>query len=146
MKNIAIFASGKGSNTNNIINYFESHSNIYIKLIITNNPQSGVIGLARNSKIDCLIFEKKDFLYGEKILQAILDRNVSYIVLAGFLLKIPMKIISVFKNTILNIHPSILPEFGGKGMYGFHVHNAVLKANKKYSGITIHYVTEKYDE
>ena len=144
-KNIAIFASGGGSNAEAIINYFKPSSKGEIALIVTNNADAGVISRAENHDIPFYILEKGELEAQEfsEILEAL---DIHFIVLAGFLKKIPTDIISAYPNKIVNIHPALLPKFGGKGMYGMHVHKAVVEANEKESGLTIHYVNEHYDE
>lgn len=146
MKNIAIFGSGKGSNAKNIISYFKSHKNISIKLIVTNNKSAGIIDVAKSNKINVLLLTETNSLSSKNILKAMNLNQINLIVLAGFLLKIPTTIINKFKNAIINIHPALLPKFGGKGMYGLNVHKTVLKNKESFSGITIHYVNDEYDE
>lgn len=145
MKNLIIFASGSGSNAENIFNYFKKNSLVKIDLIATNNPQAGVIERAKRLKIPFKIFNRNQFkssdiLLWPKIAQADL------IVLAGFLWKIPTNFIAKFPNKIINIHPALLPKYGGKGMYGDRVHQSVVANNEVISGITIHYVNENYDD
>lgn len=145
MKHLVIFASGSGSNAENIVNYFSSNHHIKIDLIATNNPRAGVIERAERLKIPCLVFDKSDFKTNKLFkLEAI--KNADLIILAGFLLKIPTNFISAFPKKIINIHPALLPKYGGKGMFGDHVHQSVIKNNEKESGISIHYVNENYDE
>jgi len=146
MKKIAIFGSGKGSNAKNLINYFKSHKHIMIELIVTNNPKSGIVDIANEAKINLFFINKSEFILGEATIKKLKFHKISFIVLAGFLLKVPKLIINNFSNKILNIHPALLPKFGGKGMYGIHVHNAVLEASETVSGITIHYVNNEYDK
>ncbi len=146
MKKIAIFGSGRGSNAENIINYFKSHKSIYIKLILTNSPNAGIIDVAKKNNIDVLILKTVNFKSGKNLLKNLKFYEISFIILAGFLLKIPELIIDNFKNAIINIHPALLPKFGGKGMYGLNVHKAVLESNDSFSGITIHYVNSEYDQ
>jgi len=145
VKNIAIFASGNGSNTENICNYFAKSSDIRVVLIGANNKDSFVVKRAENLGIPLFLFTKKD-LENYIEIQKILTRNtVDFIVLAGFLLKIPEKMVEKYPNKIINIHPALLPKYGGKGMYGESVHKAVLAAGEEESGITIHFVNNKYD-
>jgi len=146
MKNIAIFGSGQGSNADNIINYFKFHKNITIKLIVTNNENAGIINIAKNKKIDILILNKATDISYENILRQLNDNQIDFIVLAGFLLRIPPMIIAKFPNAIINIHPALLPKFGGRGMYGLNVHRAVLENKESLSGITIHFVNSEYDK
>lgn len=147
MTNLAIFASGNGSNAENIIRYFKKlNDNIVVKLIITNKPNAYVIQRAIKHNIDYKIFTKPHFQNPIDIIQTLTEYKINFIVLAGFLLLIPKEIIELYPKKILNIHPALLPKYGGKGMYGTNVHNAVLKNKEVESGITIHYVNEKYDE
>jgi len=145
-KNIAIFASGSGSNAENIIHYFEKSNQFSFPVIISNKPEAYVHERARKLKISTVTFERKDFETGEKILELLHTNNIDAIVLAGFLLKVPSLIIQAYPDKIINIHPALLPKYGGKGMYGDRVHKAVKQSGDTESGITIHYVNEKYDE
>lgn len=142
---LAIFASGKGSNAEKIIQYFVNHNNIHISLIVSNKQQAGVLDIALRNKIPTLILEKKKFMETDEYVQLIKNQGITHIVLAGFLLKVPDNLINTYTNKIVNIHPALLPAFGGKGMYGEHVHQAVIQAGEKESGITIHLVDEEYD-
>lgn len=143
---IAIFASGSGSNAENIIKYFSHSEQFNFPLIISNKPDAFVHKRAESFKIPSVTFSREDFMEGTKIIELLKSKNIDFIVLAGFLLKIPQNIIEEFPDRIINIHPALLPKFGGKGMYGDKVHQAVVDANETESGITIHYVNEKYDE
>lgn len=143
---IAIFASGSGTNTKAIINYFKNNQNIKVSLVITNRSKAGVISIAEENNIPALIISKDDLNSKEFLLSRLKDANINFIVLAGFLQKIPGFLIDEFTNKIINIHPALLPKYGGKGMYGRFVHEAVLNNKEKESGITIHHVTEDYDE
>lgn len=146
MKNIAIFASGKGSNAEAIINYFQNHSSIQVALVITNKPDAGVIKIAHNHKIISAIISK-NFLADEQRMSKLLNAlNIDLIVLAGFLQMVPPFLLKKFPNKIVNIHPALLPKHGGKGMYGKKVHEAVLAAKEPETGVTIHYINERYDE
>lgn len=144
-KNIAIFASGKGTNAANIIQYFKQKKSAKVALIVSNNPQAGVLKIASINNIHSLILEKEKFFKGDAYLPELKNAAIDFIVLAGFLWKIPSLITDAYHNKIINIHPALLPKFGGKGMYGNFVHNAVLSAKEKESGITIHFVNEVYD-
>tara|TARA_B100001287_G_C22654972_1_gene517207 strand:- start:898 stop:1470 length:573 start_codon:yes stop_codon:yes gene_type:complete len=146
MKNIAIFGSGNGSNAENIIKYFKSHQNISVKIIVSEKHNAKIIDIAKKWKLDTLIIPDKFINSTEDILKKTNYYNINFIVLAGFLIKVPEKFINSFPKSIINIHPSLLPKFGGKGMYGINVHKAVLDANDKETGITIHYVNKKFDE
>lgn len=145
MKHLIIFASGSGSNAENIFNYFKENKAVNIDLIATNNAQAGVIERAKRLNIACKVFDKRDLNNGDwqnwsHLLQADL------IILAGFLLKIPADFITKFPNKIINIHPALLPKYGGKGMYGNRIHQTIVANKESESGISIHYVNENYDE
>tara|TARA_R110002096_G_scaffold65410_2_gene159324 strand:- start:5567 stop:6130 length:564 start_codon:yes stop_codon:yes gene_type:complete len=145
MKRIAIFASGSGSNAENIINYFNAEKTAIVTKVFCNNPNAKVFERCKRLKIDTVLFSKEDFFNSDVVLNQ-LKEVTDYIVLAGFLLKIPSTIIDAFSNKIINIHPALLPKYGGKGMYGMHVHKAVKENNESETGITIHFVNENYDE
>ncbi len=145
MKKIVIFASGSGTNAENIIQHFKSTNTATVVSVFTNNPNAKVIERANNFQIPTEIFSKED-LYSGKVLQNILDIDPDLIVLAGFLLKFPESIVASYPNAIINIHPALLPNYGGKGMYGMNVHRAIVENKEKETGITIHYVNENYDE
>lgn len=142
---LAIFASGKGSNAEKIIQYIENHNNIHVSLIVSNKPTAGVLDIARRFNIPTLLIERKKFIETDEYVQFFLNQGITHIILAGFLLKVPDNLIRVYNNKIVNIHPALLPAYGGKGMYGEHVHQAVIQAGEKESGITIHLVDEEYD-
>ncbi len=146
MKKLAIFASGSGSNAENIFNYFIENKEIEISLILTNNPQAGVIERANRMNIPVVIFNRNTFSKSDKIVELLKNQGIDWVILAGFLWLIPKNLIESFPEKIINIHPALLPKFGGKGMWGHHVHEAVVAQKEKESGITIHYVNEKYDE
>ena len=146
MKKIAIFASGSGSNAENIANYFSNNPNVEISLIISNNPNAYVIERAKKLNIPSVVIIGKEMKEEKLVLDTLNKYNINFIVLAGYLLKIPTYLINNYPDAIVNIHPALLPKFGGKGMYGDNVHKAVVDANETESGITIHYVNEKYDE
>ena len=146
MKQIVIFASGSGSNAENIIRFFQNHSNIKVVQVLTNNPRAKVIERCKRLNINCMIFDRTAFNVSFEILHELENLNPDLIVLAGFLWKIPESYIESFPNKIINVHPALLPKYGGKGMYGKHVHQAVIENEEKESGITIHYVNENYDE
>lgn len=145
MKKIAIFASGEGTNAEQIAHYFTERKTAEITLIITNKKEAGVIERAEKLNVPCVIVSAKEFKEG-KALEILNQHQIDFIVLAGFLLRIPYNILHNYPNRIVNIHPSLLPKYGGKGMYGHHVHEAVLAAEETESGITIHYIDEHYDE
>jgi phosphoribosylglycinamide formyltransferase 1 len=145
MKKILLFASGTGSNVENIIRYFENHHNISIVGVFTNNPNAKVLEKAKKYNVPTFVFNKEE-LFGGLVLDKIAELKPDLIVLAGFLLKMPEQIVAAYPNKIINIHPALLPKYGGKGMYGIKVHQTVLENKEKESGITIHYVNEHYDE
>ena len=145
MNKIAVFASGGGSNAQKIIEYFNNSRVTTIALIVSNKPEAGVVTIAEKNTIPTLIIEKEKFLIGSGYADDLKKEGIDLIVLAGFLWKIPALLIKTFPGKIINIHPALLPKHGGKGMYGFHVHQAVIDNKEKESGITIHYVDEQYD-
>ena len=142
--NIAIFASGKGSNAGQIISYFKESAEINTGLIVCNNPRAGVIDIAAKENIPVLPIVRSSFMESGNV-DDLRNYQIDFIVLAGFLWKIPSVLIDAFPHKIINIHPALLPAYGGKGMYGHAVHEAVIEAGDRESGITIHYVDEKYD-
>ena len=144
-KNIVLFASGNGTNAENIIRYFQEKKTVNILEVLTNNPRAGVIERAKKQNIPVFVFNRETISAPSGLIDHLLNMETDFIVLAGFLWKIPAELIRQFPQKIINLHPALLPEFGGKGMYGLHVHEAVLAAGKKKSGITIHYVDEIYD-
>ncbi len=146
MKNIAIFASGEGTNTQSIINYFKTSDKIRIALIISNRSTANVLERGKRSGIDTLVIDRYSFYESDKTIEQLKAANIDLIVLAGFLWIIPERLIKAFSAKIINIHPALLPKYGGKGMYGMNVHKAVIEAKDPQSGISIHYVNEKYDE
>ncbi|WPR73219.1 phosphoribosylglycinamide formyltransferase [Flavobacterium sp. NG2] len=145
MKKIVIFASGSGSNAENIIKYFTSGDKVTVVGVFTNNPNAGVIERVKKYGIKTEIFSKSQ-LFENEFLHKINSIQPDLIVLAGFLLKFPETIIADYPNKVINVHPALLPKYGGKGMYGMHVHNAVVQNKESETGITIHYVNENYDE
>lgn len=142
---IAIFASGAGSNAQKIINYFNTNNTAKIELIVCNKEGAGVLDIAKKYTIDTLLIEKDKFFNTDIYIRELQKRGIRLIVLAGFLWKVPSLLINAYPNRIVNIHPALLPKYGGKGMYGNRVHEAVIAAGDKESGITIHYVDELYD-
>ncbi|WGQ08476.1 phosphoribosylglycinamide formyltransferase [Pedobacter gandavensis] len=145
-KRIAIFASGSGSNAQKLMEHFKHHPEAEIALVLTNNPDAYVLQRADNFEIPSHIFDRNEFYHTEKIIGLLKNLEIDLIVLAGFLWLIPKNLIQEYPGRIVNIHPAILPKFGGKGMYGDHVHHAVIAAKEPEGGITIHYVDENYDE
>ena len=144
MQRIIIFASGSGTNAENIIEYFKESDLATVSYIVTNNPKAGVLERAKRMGIPSKICSKHEMHKPEFL--SFLNKNADFIVLAGFLLKIPDQMIHDFPDTIVNIHPALLPKYGGKGMYGMHVHRSVVENQEPKSGITIHYVNGNYDE
>jgi phosphoribosylglycinamide formyltransferase 1 len=142
---IAIFASGAGSNAKKIIEHFSRHKQIEVALIVCNKPGAGVLTIASHYKIPALLIEKEKFFRGDAYIPELKEQAIRFIVLAGFLWKIPQALIKTFPGQIINIHPALLPKYGGKGMYGAFVHEAVIASKEKESGITIHFVDELYD-
>lgn len=145
-KRIAIFASGSGSNAEKIAEYFTNHPTIEVSLILSNNPQAGVIARARKFQIPVVLFDRKTFYETNKITELLQNQHIDLIVLAGFMMLIPEEMVKAFPQKMVNIHPALLPKYGGKGMYGHFVHEAVVAAHETESGITIHFVNEHYDE
>ena len=146
MKRLAIIASGSGSNAENIHDYFKNSEDVEITLILTNNPSAFVIERAKKLNVKCIVFNRQQFATSDEIVQELKLNEIDLVVLAGFLWLIPSKLIEAFPNRIINIHPALLPNYGGKGMYGAKVHEAVIENGEDVSGITIHYVNDKYDE
>lgn len=142
---IAIFASGAGSNAKKIIEHFNASHFIKIALLVCNKPEAGVLEIALKESVPALLIEKERFLKGDGYLGELHKNKIDFIVLAGFLLKVPVTLINAYPSRIINIHPALLPKFGGKNMYGSKVHEAVISAGETESGITIHYVDEHYD-
>lgn len=145
MKRIVVFASGSGTNAENIIKFFNHTKTAKVTMVLCNNEHAKVFDRCKNLEISCLHFNRKDFSKTDHVLK-ILKKEADIIILAGFLLKIPQNIIDAFPNKIINIHPALLPKYGGKGMYGMHVHRAVKENKETETGITIHYVNKNYDE
>ena len=145
MKNIAVFASGAGSNAENLIKYFSTRNSGKVVLVLSNKPHAPVLERAAKLKVDSVIFDRDRFYNPETVLKTLHDYKVDFIVLAGFLWLIPDYLINAFPDRIVNVHPALLPAYGGKGMYGDRVHAAVLQAGETESGITIHYINGIYD-
>lgn len=147
MKNVAIFASGEGTNAENLFQYFNNDKRVKIKLVITNNDAAGIVARAERYKKNIQIISKTALEeYTSQIIEFLKTEGIDIIVLAGFLLKLPEQLVKAFPNQIINIHPALLPRHGGKGMYGHHVHKAVIANKEKESGITVHFVNEEYDK
>ena len=145
-KRIAIFASGSGSNAQKIMEYFKKHQDAEIAIVLTNNSEAYVLQRADNFEIPSHIFDKHEFYKTDDIVKLLKNLQINLIVLAGFLWLIPDNLLKAFPNKIINIHPALLPKYGGKGMYGDKVHQAILDAGEEESGITIHYINEQFDE
>jgi formyltetrahydrofolate-dependent phosphoribosylglycinamide formyltransferase len=145
-KRIAIFASGAGSNAAKIIEHLQNNQHIQVALIVCNKPDAGVLNIAKTNNIETLLIEKEPFFRGDTYVNALKAKHIDFIVLAGFLWKVPATLIQAYPNKIINIHPALLPKYGGKGMYGHFVHEAVVANGETESGITIHYVNENFDE
>ncbi len=146
MKKIAIFASGSGTNAENIIRHFKNSKKIEVSLVLSNNKNAFVLERANKLNIETKTFNRSSFMESDEVIKLLEEKNIDFIVLAGFLWLIPKKLIFSFNNKIINIHPALLPKYGGKGMFGMHVHNAIIDNNEKESGISIHNVNEKYDD
>ena len=146
MKKIALFASGSGTNAENIIKYFRDSRKVQVTLILSDKPEAGVHLRAQKWNVPSICFSGAELKEGTPVLRLLADYGIDFIVLAGFLRKIPPTLITAYPDRIINIHPALLPKYGGKGMYGMRVHEAVVAAGEKQSGITIHYVNEQYDE
>jgi len=145
MTRLAIFASGSGTNAENIIKYFQNKPGIGISCICSNRPDAYVIERARKYKIPVLIFNREDLYEKGRVLKYLIHNKIDWIILAGFLWLVPADLIDRFPSKIINIHPALLPKYGGKGMFGERVHSAVIENHEKESGITIHYVNHEYD-
>lgn len=146
MKRIVIFASGSGSNAENLIEFFHNSDGVRVIQVLTNNPRAKVLERAKRLKVSALSFNKVAFFETKDVLNILKQSKPDLIILAGFLWKFPNHILEVFPNKVINIHPALLPKYGGKGMYGMHVHNAIVANKEVETGITIHYVNQHYDE
>lgn len=146
VKKLAVFASGNGSNAEKIFEYFKEKEKVEVALLLTNNPKAPVIDRAKRHNVPVEVFNRTRFYDTNEITEMLLHYKIDLVVLAGFMWLIPPSLIKAFPDKILNIHPALLPKYGGKGMYGDFVHKAVVAAKEKESGITIHLVNENYDE
>ncbi len=146
MNNIAVFASGSGTNAENLIKYFSGINDMNIKLVLTNNAQAGVLKRAARHGVESYVFSREQFYTTDNVKKKLLVSNVDYVILAGFLWLVPEYLIDLFPGRIINIHPALLPKYGGKGMYGMNVHRAVIENRETESGITIHMVNNEYDK
>ena len=145
MVNIAIFVSGSGSNCENIIRYFQTNEQVNITLVVSNRADAYALTRTKNLNVPSVVLPKADFNNEEKVLKLMADHRIDFIVLAGFLLMIPDWLIAAYQRRIINLHPALLPKFGGIGMYGHHVHEAVRKANETETGMTVHWVSNVCD-
>ena len=145
MINLAIFASGAGSNAENLIRYFEKHAHIRICLVLSNRVDAPVLKRAEQLNVPAHVFNKMDFYHSDAVLNKLREYHIQYIVLAGFLWLVAENLLAAFPERIVNIHPALLPKYGGKGMYGMHVHRAVMANAEQETGITIHQVDAEYD-
>lgn len=145
MKRIAIFASGNGSNAQRIMEHFAEHPKARVELVMSNNPQAFVIERAKSLKVPSVVFSRREFYDTGHVTDILSVQGIDFIVLAGFLWLIPPSLLSLYAGRIINIHPALLPKYGGKGMYGMKVHEAVIGSGDRESGITIHHVNEHYD-
>lgn len=146
MKNIAVFASGTGSNARKLIEYFKQSPLGRVSLVVSNKANAGVLDIAREHGVETALITRAGFYESDDFLQVLREKKIDFIVLAGFLWLVPAWLVKAYRGRIVNIHPALLPKYGGKGMYGIHVHEAVVAAGEKESGITIHQVNEHYDE
>jgi len=145
MRRIAIFASGSGTNAENIIKYFSTRETAKVALVLSNRQKAYVLQRAAILKVKSVFFDREEFYNGDRVLDIIRNERIDFIVLAGFLWLVPDNILEAYENRIVNIHPALLPEHGGKGMYGEKVHKAVIEQHDRESGISIHYVNKYYD-
>jgi phosphoribosylglycinamide formyltransferase-1 len=146
MKNIAIFASGSGTNAENLIKFFRTSPFGRVRIVLSNRASAGVLERAESLEVETFVFTREQFYDSDEVLGILRGRDIDFIVLAGFLWLVPENLLKPFENKIVNIHPALLPKFGGKGMYGSHVHRAVIESGESESGISIHYVNAKYDD
>jgi phosphoribosylglycinamide formyltransferase-1 len=146
MRNIAIFASGSGTNAENIIKYFSTKNTVKVSIVLSNKREAYVLKRASMHNIPTVFFDRNEFYATGKVLGYLLENKIDFIVLAGFLWLVPGNILNIYNNRIINIHPALLPAYGGKGMYGEKVHKCIIENHEKVSGITIHYVNQQYDE
>jgi len=146
MKHLALFASGSGTNVQNIAEYFKNHANVKVSIVLSNNQDAYVLERARRLGLPSVVFSRKEFYETENVLGILNQYHTDFIVLAGFLWLIPDYLLRAYSGRIINIHPALLPKYGGKGMYGDKVHQAVRESGDTVSGISVHYVNERYDE
>ena len=146
MKNIAIFASGSGTNAENLILFFRTSKNGRVSFVLSNRKDAGVIVRAQSLDVETIVFNREQFYHSEEVLKLLIERDIDFVVLAGFLWLVPDNLLDSYENRMVNVHPALLPKYGGKGMFGHHVHAAVIENQEKESGISIHWVNREYDE
>ena len=146
MKRIAIFASGSGTNAEEIFKYFKDRDDVSVKVLLSNNPNAYALTRAKNHGVNTQVFDRRSFYQSREIVRTLTEQDIDLVVLAGFLWLIPENLLKAFPDRIINIHPALLPKYGGKGMYGMKVHESVIRDGEKESGITIHKVNAQYDE
>jgi phosphoribosylglycinamide formyltransferase-1 len=146
MKNIAIFASGSGTNAENLVRFFRTSKFGRVRLVLCNRKDAGVIDRAQSLGVEIIVFNREQFYHSDELLALVIERGIDFVVLAGFLWLVPDSFLEAFENKMINIHPALLPKYGGKGMFGQHVHSAVIENGDRESGISIHYVNKEYDE
>jgi phosphoribosylglycinamide formyltransferase-1 len=146
MKRIAVFASGSGTNAENLIRYFRTKPAGRVELVLTNRPGAGVIERAGSLGVETVVFNREQLYQSNEILELLLQKKIEFIVLAGFLWLVPGRLLEAYRGRVVNIHPALLPKYGGKGMYGDQVHKSVIASGDRESGITIHHVNQAYDE
>ncbi len=145
MWRLAIMASGRGSNAEAIMRYFREHARIRVAALLSNRSDAGALRVAERYGVPTFVFNRAMFYRSDAVMEYLRGQGIDYIALAGFLWRVPPHIVRAYRGRILNIHPSLLPSYGGKGMYGMRVHRAVIDSGEKYSGLSIHYVDEEYD-
>lgn len=143
---IAVFASGNGTNAENIIRYSQIENSFEVAAVFSNNPDAFVLQRAKNMGVETFFFDKNQFAESNFVFDKLMELKADWIILAGFLWMVPQNLVNRWNNRIINIHPALLPKFGGKGMFGMNVHNAVIESKETQSGITIHFVNDRYDE
>ena len=146
MKNIAIFASGSGTNAENLILFFRTNKNGRVSFVLSNRKDARVIVRAQSLDVETIVFNREPFYHSEEVLTLLIERDIDFVVLAGFLWLVPDYLLDSYENRMVNVHPALLPKYGGKGMFGHHVHAAVIENQEKESGISIHWVNREYDE
>ncbi len=143
---LAVFASGAGSNAQRLVEYFEQTSSAKVVSILSNNPQAGALVRANSLGVESFVFSREEFYQTPKVLEYLKAKQIDWVILAGFLWLVPVSLLKAYPHKVINLHPALLPKFGGKGMYGMNVHKAVVAAHETETGITIHYANEHFDE